>query len=134
MFVAQFEQPLPPAARALTIAQEEGVVTVLNPAPAADAPDEMLRLSDYVTPNEAEARALTSVSVDGEEGARRVVGALRECGAGAVVITLGARGALYDGLRARCPCRVSDGDDWRGRRLQWCFRRYAHGARYAGRG
>ena len=97
VFVTQFEQPLPAAARALAIAREAGVVTVLNPAPAADAPDDMLRLSDYVTPNEAEARALTGVPVDDEEGARRAATALRERGAGAAIITLGARGALYDG-------------------------------------
>ena len=97
VFVTQFEQPLPAAARALAIAREAGVATVLNPAPAAEAPDDMLRLSDYVTPNEAEAEALTGVSVQDEEGARRAAAALRSRGAGAAVITLGARGALYDG-------------------------------------
>ena len=97
VFVTQFEQPLPAAARALAIAREAGVVTVLNPAPAAEAPDALLRLSDYVTPNEAEAEALTGIPVDDEVGARRAAAALRERGAGAAVITLGARGALFDG-------------------------------------
>ena len=97
VFMTQFEQPLPAAARALAIAREAGVATVLNPAPAADAPGDMLRLSDYVTPNEAEAEALTGLSVEDEEGARRAAAALRKRGAGAAVITLGARGALYDG-------------------------------------
>lgn len=97
VFVTQFEQPLPAAARALAIAREAGVTTVLNPAPAVDAPADMLRLSDYATPNEAEAQALTGISVDDEEGARRAAAALRERGAGAAVITLGARGALFDG-------------------------------------
>ncbi len=97
VFVTQFEQPLPAAARALAIAREAGVTTVLNPAPAADAPKDMLRLSDYVTPNEAEAEALTGIPVDDEDGARRAAAALRERGAGRAVITLGARGALFDG-------------------------------------
>ena len=97
VFVTQFEQPLPAAARALAIAREAGVTTVLNPAPAADAPDEMLRLSDFVTPNESEATALTGIPVDDEDGARRAAAALRDRGAGAAVITLGARGALFDG-------------------------------------
>ena len=96
VFVTQFEPPLPAAARALAIAREAGVTTVLNPAPAADAPEEMLRLSDYVTPNETEAAALTGIPVDDEEGARRAAAALRDRGAGAAVITLGARGALLD--------------------------------------
>ena len=97
VFVTQFEQPLPAAARALAIAREAGVTTVLNPAPAADAPEDMLRLSDYVTPNEAEAEALTGIPVDDEDGARRAAAALRDRGAGRAVITLGARGALFDG-------------------------------------
>ncbi len=97
VFVTQFEQPLPAAARALAIAREAGVTTVLNPAPAADAPKDMLRLSDYVTPNEAEAEALSGIPVGNEDGARRAAAALRDRGAGAAVITLGARGALFDG-------------------------------------
>ena len=97
VFVTQFEQPLPAAARALAIAREAGVTTVLNPAPAAEAPKDMLRLSDYVTPNEAEAEALSGIPVGDEDGARRAAAALRDRGAGAAVITLGARGALFDG-------------------------------------
>ena len=97
VFVTQFEQPLPAAARALAIAREAGVTTVLNPAPAADAPEALLRLSDYVTPNEAEAEALSGIPVGDEDGARRAAAALRDRGAGAAVITLGARGALFDG-------------------------------------
>ncbi len=97
VFMTQFEQPLSAAARALAIAREAGVRTILNPAPAAAAPAEMLRLCDYLTPNETEAEALTGIAVDDEDGARRAAAALRGQGAGAVVITLGARGALFDG-------------------------------------
>ena len=139
VFVTQFEQPLPAAARALAIAREAGVVTVLNPAPAADAPGDMLRLSDYVTPNEAEAEALTGLSVEDEEGARRAAAALRERGAGAAVITLGPRGALYDGPEgygagARLRCGAGGGDDRRGRRLQRRLRHRAGGGPGPGRG
>ena len=97
VFVTQFEQPLPAAARGLAIAREAGVTTVLNPAPAAEAPGDMLRLCDYVTPNETEASMLTGIPVADEDGARRAAAALRERGAGSAVITLGERGALFDG-------------------------------------
>ena len=97
VFVTQFEQPLPAAARALAIAREAGVTTVLNPAPAAEAPGDMLRLCDYVTPNETEASMLTGIPVADEDGARRAAAVLRERGAGAAAITLGERGALLDG-------------------------------------
>ena len=97
VFVTQFEQPLPAAARGLAIAREAGVTTVLNPAPAAEAPGDMLRLCDYVTPNETEASMLTGIPVADEDGARRAAAVLRERGAGAAAITLGERGALLDG-------------------------------------
>ena len=97
VFVTQFEQPLRAAARGLAIAHEAGVTTVLNPAPATEEPADLLRLCDYVTPNESEAAALTGLPVADEAQAGRAAAALRERGAGTVVITLGARGALLDG-------------------------------------
>ena len=97
VFVTQLEQPVAAAMRGLAIAREAGVTTVLNPAPAAAVPERMLGLCDYVTPNETEASAMTNLSVESETEARAAARALRERGAGAVVITLGAQGALLDG-------------------------------------
>lgn len=96
-FLTQLEQPTPAAMRGLEIARRAGVTTVFDPAPAADLPAGMLELCDYVTPNETEAERLTGVPVDTEEGARRAATELRRRGAGAAVITLGARGALLHG-------------------------------------
>src|SRR5690606_36031105 len=45
-FVTQLEQPVEAALRALQIAREAGVTTILNPAPAAELPDGMLALCD----------------------------------------------------------------------------------------
>ena len=97
VFLTQLEQPPPAAMRALQIARRAGAITVLDPAPAADLPPGMLQLCDYVTPNETEAERLTGVPVGTEQGARRAAAALRELGAGAAAITLGARGALFHG-------------------------------------
>lgn len=94
LFVTQLEQPLDAALRGLQIARDAGVVTVLNPAPAADLPPEMLPLCDYVTPNETEAEALTGQPVASLEDARKAAEAFRSLGVGAAIITLGARGAL----------------------------------------
>jgi len=100
VFVTQLEQPLPAALRALQIAREGGVTTILNPAPAAPLPAGMLALCDYVTPNESEAEALTGLPVTTPAEAEAAARALRAMGAGAAVITLGAQGALYhDGTR-----------------------------------
>lgn len=95
VLVTQLEQPLPAALRALQIAREAGVTTVLNPAPAAPLPTGMLALCDVVTPNETEAEALTGLPVTSVAKAEAAARALRAQGAGAVIITLGDKGALY---------------------------------------
>ncbi len=95
VFVTQLEQPVPPALRALQIARAGGARTVLNPAPATVIPDDMLALSDLVTPNESEAEALSGISVTGPESATAAADVLLARGAGAVLVTLGGQGALY---------------------------------------
>lgn len=100
VFVTQLEQPLDAAMRALQIAREAGVTTILNPAPAAELPAGMLALCDLVTPNEREAETLTGVAVADLAGAGAAAGALVSQGARAAIITLGERGALWsDGVR-----------------------------------
>jgi len=94
-FVTQLEQPVEAALRGLQIAREAGVTTILNPAPAAELPDAMLALCDYLTPNETEAEMLSGIPVTDLASAERAADALLARGVGAVVITLGGNGALY---------------------------------------
>jgi len=95
VFMTQFEQPLDAAERALGLAKSSGAVTILNPAPAAEAPASMLALCDYVTPNESEAEAITGTSVRSPEDAARAAEVLLDKGAGAAIITLGENGCLF---------------------------------------
>ena len=95
IFITQLEQPLSAAMHGLELARKNGVRTLLNPAPAAELPDGMLALCDYVTPNETEAEGLTGVKVTSVESAIEAAKALRAAGAGAAIITLGENGALY---------------------------------------
>lgn len=95
VFVTQLEQPIPAAHRALEIARAGGARTVLNPAPAASLPPEMLALCDFVTPNESEAETLTGIAVKSVDDAKRAADAFLEMGVGAVIVTLGENGALY---------------------------------------
>ena len=89
--VCQLETPLATVAAALQIARAAGVTTLLNPAPALPLPSDLWRMVSVLTPNETEAAALT-----GKGGATppQWVNALLELGTSAVVVTLGARGAL----------------------------------------
>ncbi|MFO1144164.1 MAG: ribokinase [Amaricoccus sp.] len=97
VFVTQLEQPLDAAVRGLEIARDNGVTTILNPAPGRELPDEVLALCDYLTPNETEAEELTGIPITDDAAARAAAEQLRDRGVGAVVMTLGARGALLHG-------------------------------------
>ncbi len=94
VFATQLEQPLPAARRGLEIARAAGVTTLFNPAPAAPVPDDLYRLCDYVIPNETECTALTGLPVSSIDEARKAGDMFLSKGAGAALITLGARGAL----------------------------------------
>ncbi len=92
--VCQLEVPLETTLEAFRIAKAAGVRTILNPAPAAPLPDDLLALTDVCIPNEPESEQLTgrpvTTPVEAEEAARL----LAARGPQAVIITLGAGGAL----------------------------------------
>jgi ribokinase len=71
------------------------VLTILNPAPAAELADDLLALTDIIAPNEIEAAMLTGIATDSTEGAEAAARALQGRGVKSVVLTLGSRGALY---------------------------------------
>jgi ribokinase len=94
VFVTQLEVPLPLVAHGLAEARRRGVTTILNPAPALPLSDALLGLVDILTPNETEAAMLSGLPVTTPEEAERAADALIARGAGAVVVTMGAAGAL----------------------------------------
>jgi ribokinase len=87
--VAQLEVPLPAVARAAALARKSGVPFILNPAPVRKLPASLLRQVSVLVPNEHEAALLS-----GERDPKRAAKKLLAAGCGAVVITLGAKGAL----------------------------------------
>ncbi len=94
VFITQLEQPVPTAHKALQIARGAGVLTILNPAPAAELDEGIFALCDYLTPNETEAGELTGMTVETVDDARKAADALLDKGVGNVIVTLGAQGAL----------------------------------------
>lgn len=92
--VCQLETPLETTLEAFRIARAANVCTILNPAPAAPLPDELLALTDICVPNEIEIEMLTGVTVetlpDGERAARTLLAR----GVRTIIVTLGERGAL----------------------------------------
>ena len=95
VLVCQLEIPLELNLVALRLARKAGVRTIFNPAPAKSAlPAEAYRLSNIFCPNESEAALLTGKPVATLAEAEAVGRELLLRGAGAVVLTLGARGSL----------------------------------------
>lgn len=94
LVMLQLEIPMDTVCAAARIAAEAGVPVILDPAPAAPLPDELLRHVAYLTPNESEAERLTGVVVNDEASAKEAAARLRTAGASCVIVTLGANGAL----------------------------------------
>ena len=92
--ICQLEVPLPVVRWALEGARRGGALTILNPAPAREIEPSLLALADYVTPNEGEAGRLSGMTVRDLASAREAAQRLRGAGAGTVIVTLGAEGAL----------------------------------------
>ena len=97
--VLQLEVPMATVVHAIKLARSLGKTVVLNPAPAAKVPADVLALVDYLIPNEIEAAMLAGAEVDAND-VKALAGALQKQGSDNIIITLGAKGvhaALYGG-------------------------------------
>ncbi|MDM3886980.1 ribokinase [Pseudomonas sp. BCRC 81390] len=95
IIICQLEVPADTVAWTLARGHELGKQVILNPAPATGPlPAAWFAHIDYLTPNESEAEALSGVAVTDLDSARRAGERLLQLGAGKVIITLGAQGAL----------------------------------------
>ena len=94
----QLEIPLATVQEAAALAHHYQVPVVLNPAPAAQLPDELLKRVSVLTPNENEAALLAGASVDVRgglaEAARALYAGLSARGVKTMIVTLGEAGAL----------------------------------------
>jgi len=119
----QLETPLRTVADAARLAWRQSVPVILNPAPAQDLADALLRRVRILTPNESEASALSGLTVHDEASAAKAAAKLRQRGASAVIVTLGARGAfvadaqthqLVAGFRVKAVDTTAAGDVFNG--------------------
>ncbi|WP_263139613.1 ribokinase [Pseudomonas sp. RIT-PI-AD] len=94
--ICQLEVPTETVAHALERGRALGKTVILNPAPASEAlPAHWYPWIDYLIPNESEAALLSGLPVDSLESALAAAEHLRKAGAAKVILTLGARGALF---------------------------------------
>jgi ribokinase len=92
--LGQLEVPVPTTLEAFRMTRAAGVLTLLNPAPAAPLPPELLQRTDLLVPNETEAELLTGQPAGTLSEVEAAARSLLLRGPRAVVVTLGERGAL----------------------------------------
>ena len=79
----------------LELAREHGMLTILDPAPVRELPDDLLRLVDVLTPNEVEASRLSGTEVSDIESAALAGRRLHDRSQGDVIVTLGSEGCVW---------------------------------------
>jgi ribokinase len=110
LILTQLEVPLETVYAALAFGKRHGVKTVLNPAPAVhDLDMERARNASFLMPNETELAILTGLPVESEAEVAAAAQTLVQRGLEAVIVTLGARGALLatgEAARRIAPVKV----------------------------
>jgi ribokinase len=86
----QLEIPMAVVEAAARLAHEASRIVVLNAAPGAACADTLLAMTDYLVVNERELFAVAGPDLPDQAAA---IAALRDRGANAIVVTLGAAGA-----------------------------------------
>ena len=94
VLLTQLETPIPAVLKAMQIAKSAGTKTILNPAPAAELPEEIFALLDYFTPNQTETEMYTGVFPESEDSARQAAEVLLAKGVKNVIITMGSKGSF----------------------------------------
>jgi len=94
MLLLQLEIPLETVNHAASIAHQNGLRVILNPAPARQLPDSLLADVDILVPNESELQLLSGHPVTDTDSAETAARTLLEKGVKSVIVTLGANGAL----------------------------------------
>jgi len=94
ILLLQLEIPLETVEYSAVAASEHGIKVILNPAPACELSDNLLKHVWLITPNETEAEALTGVTITDIRTAEKAAALLQKRGVKNVIITLGDAGAF----------------------------------------
>jgi len=89
----QLEIPMDAVTEAARVASQNNTLVILDPAPAGVVKEELLKLTDIITPNETEAQVLTGIKPVDESSFRSVGELLIKKGVKTAVMKAGADGA-----------------------------------------
>lgn len=93
ILLLQLEIPMATVEYSAVSATEHGIKVILNPAPASQLSDNLLKHIWLITPNETEAEAITGVKITDIFSAERAASIFQGRGVKNVIITMGATGA-----------------------------------------
>lgn len=120
----QLETPLDGIEQAAKSAKPAQTKVVLNPAPAKQLSDDLLKCVDIVTPNETEAEILTGITVTDDSSAQLASDFLHLKGISTVLITLGEKGVwlseelgegeMIPGFKVKATDTTAAGDTFNG--------------------
>lgn len=94
ILLLQNEIPKDVVEYAIKAAKKDGWTIIYNPAPARELGAEFISLVDIMMPNETELAVLTGQSIDSPEAAMKAAAKLVADGVKAVIVTMGAKGAI----------------------------------------
>ncbi len=89
----QFEIPVDTVLYGAKLAKSLGKTVIINPAPMCEFPDELLKYTDIITPNETECSLMLGKEVtDYKKATKEIV----NMGVKTVIVTLGSKGSVYN--------------------------------------
>ncbi|MWP61739.1 ribokinase [Gilliamella sp. Pas-s25] len=119
----QLETPLQTIEHVAKLAKQNNTKVILNPAPAQNLSDDLLKHIDIITPNETEAEYLTGIKIVTEQDAQKASAFLHNKGINTVIITLGSKGAwvsycgkgeIVSGFHVKAVDTIGAGDTFNG--------------------
>ncbi len=121
--LVQLEIPLETVISVADISESLGIPLILNPAPGAKLPIELMKKISVLTPNETEAALLTGRKRADNDQVPLMAREIKEMGIDTVIITLGSRGVfllndefedLIPGYKVRAVDTTAAGDIFNG--------------------
>jgi ribokinase len=95
IFLTQLETPKDVTLYALKEAKSQNCITILNPAPSSEIPDDYFQYVDFFTPNETEASFYFSKPIKNEDDCKVAGNFFLEKGVKNILITLGEKGCYF---------------------------------------
>src|SRR5699024_2994308 len=98
VMLAQMETPYETVLAAMKAAKEQGMFVILDPAPADQVDDELMKHANLVLPNEHEAEMITGIKITDDVSATQAANIFKTKGVPNAILKVGSQGAyVFDG-------------------------------------